>query len=89
MARPQPTSRNRLRVQNSINDNCCVKCVTGQKDFVYVSGKADSLNPSPVVAKVVAKEGLVCNQQERDSKFTCKFLSVLFIRSKGIHKRKV
>ena len=50
-ARPQPTSRSRLRVQNNVNDNYCVNCVTGQEDFVYMSGKVDSLNPPQVLAR--------------------------------------
>ena len=37
-------------IQNSINDNYSVDCGTGQKDFVNVSGKADSLKPPSVVA---------------------------------------
>ena len=45
----QPSHRNRLRVLNNINDNYCVKCVTGLKDCACVSGKI-SLNPSPVIA---------------------------------------
>ena len=49
-ARSQPTSISRLRVQNSLKDNCYVNCVTRQEDFVYVSGQVDSLNPLPVVA---------------------------------------
>ena len=49
-ARPQPTSRRWLMVQNSVNDNYCVNCVTGQEDFVYVSSKVDSLNPPAVLA---------------------------------------
>ena len=67
VARPQPTSRNQLRVQNSINENYCRNCVTEQ-DSVYVSSKVDNLNPPPVLA------GLVCNQQEKDCKFTCELL---------------
>ena len=39
VARPQLSNRSRLRVQNSINDNYCLKCVTGQENCVYVSGK--------------------------------------------------
>ena len=50
VARPQPTSRNRLRVQNRVNDNYCINCVTRQEDFVYVSGKVDRLNPPPVLS---------------------------------------
>ena len=34
--RPQPTSRNRLRVQNRKNDNYCVNCVTGQEDCLCI-----------------------------------------------------
>ena len=41
--------RNRPRVLNNVNDNYCVKCVTGRKDCACVSGKI-SLNPSPVMA---------------------------------------
>ena len=48
--RKGPTSRSRVRFQNSINVNYCVHCVTGQEDFVYVSSKVDSLNPPPVLA---------------------------------------
>ena len=51
MARPQPSRRNRLRVQSSVNDNYCVKCVTGLKECVCVSAKLESLNPSPVIAR--------------------------------------
>ena len=50
-ARPQPTSRIWLRVQNSVNDNYCVNCVTGQEDFVYVSSKVDSLNPPQLLVR--------------------------------------
>ena len=41
--------RNRLRVLNNVNDNYCVKCVTGLKDCACVSGKI-SLKLSPVIA---------------------------------------
>ena len=41
--------RNRSSVLNNVNDNYCVKCVTGLKDCACVSGKI-SLNPSPVMA---------------------------------------
>ena len=41
--------RNRSRVLNHINDNYCVKCVTGLKDCACVSGQI-GLNPSPVMA---------------------------------------
>ena len=51
MARPQLSNRDWLRVQNSINDNYFVKCVTRLKDLVYVSGKLESFNPSPVLAR--------------------------------------
>ena len=51
MARLQLSQGNRLRVQSSINDNYCVKCVTGLKDCAYVSDKTGSLNPSPVIAR--------------------------------------
>ena len=50
MARPKLSYRNRLRVQNNINDNYCVKCVTGLKYCVCVPGKMTSLKPSPVIA---------------------------------------
>ena len=49
MARPHLSNRNWLRVPNGISGNYCVKCVTGLKDFVDVSGKLKSLNPSPVL----------------------------------------
>ena len=42
--------RNRPRVPNLVNDNCCVKCVTGLKDSVCVPSQR-GLNPSPVIAK--------------------------------------
>ena len=42
--------RNRPRVLNPVNDNYCVKCVTGLKDRVYVPGQR-VLNPSPVMDK--------------------------------------
>ena len=62
MARPQLSNRSWLRVQNSINDNYCVKCMTGLKDCVDVSGKIESLNPSPVLAR---KKGFsVVNKRE-------------------------
>ena len=51
VARPQLSNRSWLRVPNSIHDNYCVKCVTGLKDFVHVSGKLESLNPSPVLSR--------------------------------------
>ena len=47
VVRPQLSNRS---WPNSINDNYCVKCVTGLKDFVDVSGKLESLNPPPVLA---------------------------------------
>ena len=71
VARPQPSNRNQLRVQSSLHDNHCVKCVTRLTDFVCVSGKVESLNPPAVLVK---KKRLVCDQQERDCKFTCKLL---------------
>ena len=40
--------RNRPKVLNHVNDNYCVKCVTGLKDCAYVSGQI-GLNPSPVM----------------------------------------
>ena len=42
--------RNRPRVQNNVNDNYCVKSVTGLKYFACVPGQ-ESLNPSPVMEK--------------------------------------
>ena len=65
MARPQLSNRNWLRVPSSINDNYCVKCVNGLKDLVDVSGK---FGPTTSVSQ---KEGLYCDQQERDCKFAC------------------
>ena len=50
MASPQLSHRNRPRVPNLVNDNYCVKCVTGLKDCVCVPGQR-GLNPSPVTAK--------------------------------------
>ena len=50
MARPQLSHKNRLRVQSSVNDSYCVKCVTALKDCACVSCKLESLNPSPVIA---------------------------------------
>ena len=50
MARPPPFHRSRPRVPSHVNDNYCVQCATGLKDFVCVPGQLD-LNPSPVVAK--------------------------------------
>ena len=35
---------------NHINENQCVQFVTGQKDYVYVSGQI-GLNPPPVIAR--------------------------------------
>ena len=46
----QPSHRNWPRVSNLLNDNYCVKCVTGLKDCACVSGQR-GLNPSPVMAK--------------------------------------
>ena len=43
-------AKNRLRVQSSVNDSYCVKCVTALKDCACVSCKLESLNPSPVIA---------------------------------------
>ena len=42
--------RNQPRVLNLVNDNYCVKCVTGLKDCVCVPSQR-GLNPSPVTAK--------------------------------------
>ena len=67
MARPQLSHRNRLRVLSNVNDNYCVKCVTRLKDCACVSRKVQGLNPPPVIAWRLY-------QQERDCKFTCKFL---------------
>ena len=50
-ARPQPSSRNWLRVLSRVNVNFCVQSVAGLKDSAYVSGKIESLNPSPVIAR--------------------------------------
>ena len=50
MARPQLSHRNRLRIQSNVNDNYCVKCVTGLKDCACVSVKTESLDPSPVIS---------------------------------------
>ena len=50
MASLQPSHRNRPRVPNLVNDNYCVKCVTGLKDCACASGQI-GLNPSPVRAK--------------------------------------
>ena len=41
--------RNWPRVLSNVNDNYCVKFVTGLKDFACVPGK-ECLNPSPVMA---------------------------------------
>ena len=41
--------RNRPRVLNNVNDNYCVKCVTGLQDCACVSRKI-SLNHSPVIS---------------------------------------
>ena len=51
MAKPPITSSNRLRIQSSINDNYCVKCVAAQEECVHVSGKVDQLNFVPVLAR--------------------------------------
>ena len=50
MARPQLSLKNWLRVLSNVNDNYCVKCVNGLNDCACVSGKVQSLNPSPVIA---------------------------------------
>ena len=57
MARHQLSRRNRLRVLNNVNDNYCVKCVTGLKDCACVSGKIKSLNPF-FLSKAVRKANL-------------------------------
>ena len=49
-ASPLIFNRNRLRVPSRVNDNYCVQSVAGLKDSVYVSGKLQGLNPSPVIA---------------------------------------
>ena len=50
MAKPSPKSR--PRVQRRINGNYCVLNVAGVKDSVHVSGKKETLNPSPVTSKI-------------------------------------
>ena len=50
VASPQHSNRNRLRVPSRVNDNYCVQSVAGLKDSVYVSGKLQGLNLSPVIA---------------------------------------
>ena len=50
MASLPPFHRNRPRVLNRVNDNYCIKCVTGLKDCVCVPGQR-GLNPSPVTYK--------------------------------------
>ena len=66
----QLSYRNRPRVQNNVNDNYCVKCVTGLKDCVCVPGQR-VLNPSPGTAKDQQEQ---LDQQEQNCKFTCKLL---------------
>ena len=48
---PQTSPRCRQRVQRRINDNYCFLNVAGVKDSVHVSGKKESLTPSPVTSK--------------------------------------
>ena len=50
LASPQLSLKNRPRVLNNVNDNYCVKCITGLKDCACVSGKK-RLNSSPVLAR--------------------------------------
>ena len=49
-ASSQLSNRNRLRVPSRVNFNYCVQSVAKLKDAVNVSGKLESLNPSPVKA---------------------------------------
>ena len=49
MASLSLSHRNWPRILNYVNDNYCVKCVTGLKDCACVSGQI-GLNPSPVMA---------------------------------------
>ena len=79
VARPQLSNRSRLRVQNSINDNDCVKCVTRLKDFVYVSGKVDSLNPSPVL---VGKKNLSVASKRETVNQSCSFCKRLYSKER-------
>ena len=50
MAKPPHSPRSRLRGPSLINDNYCVKSVTGQKNSVCVTSQGD-LDPAPVVAR--------------------------------------
>ena len=50
VAWPQHTSRNRPGVLSTINNNYCVDCVAG-KNSVQVTGKVDSINVVPVIAR--------------------------------------
>ena len=43
VARPHVFNRNPLMVPSRVNDNYCVQSVAGLKNFVYVSGKTESL----------------------------------------------
>ena len=43
VARPHVFNRNRLRLPSRVNDKYCVQRVARLKDFVYVSGKTESL----------------------------------------------
>ena len=71
VARPQLSSIRQQRVLNSINDNYCVKCVTQTIGLSVCVQQGRQFEPFTSVSR---KEGLVCNQQERDGKFTCKLL---------------
>ena len=64
MERPQLSNKSWLRVQSSINDNYCVKCVTRLKDFVDVSSKVESVNTPPVLA---GKKGVASKRETGNS----------------------
>ena len=51
LAKPPTSPKSRRRVQRRINVNYCVLNVAGVKDSVHVSGKKETLNPSPVTSK--------------------------------------
>ena len=62
MAKPQHSSRSRLRVSSRVNDNHCVNSVTGQKNSVCVTGERLETTFS-------------CSRgQESDFKFECRLL---------------
>ena len=83
MARPQLSHRNRPRVQNNVNDNYYVKCVTRLKDCVCVSVKMTGLSPSPVIAesKDLTSKSKTVNLQTH-------VLLILFFFVKGYPQKK-